>query len=160
MKAHILVCFLAYVLRKTLEGWSKRAGLGSSISTLLEEFARIDSTDVTLPTTDDRDFAPALRRPPRPGPIDPPQPPRPGPPPTPPPTTRNQPNVVPTFPNRALQNKDLSAISALNCGSWVNRGGCWFTFAAFCRSATRSRNSPGNRSYYLGFRVALSSSSK
>ena len=54
VQAHILVCFLAYVLRKTLEGWSKRAGLGSSVSTLLEEFARIDSTDVTLPTTDGR----------------------------------------------------------------------------------------------------------
>ena len=54
MQAHILVCFLAYVLRKTLEGWSKRAGLGSSVTTILEEFARIDSTDVTLPTTDGR----------------------------------------------------------------------------------------------------------
>lgn len=54
VQAHILVCFLAYVLRKTLEGWSKRAGLGSSVPTLLEEFARIDSTDVTLPTTDGR----------------------------------------------------------------------------------------------------------
>jgi transposase len=54
VRAHILVCFLAYVLHKTLEGWSKRAGLGSSVTTLLEEFARIDSTDVTLPTTDGR----------------------------------------------------------------------------------------------------------
>jgi len=54
VQAHILVCFLAYVLRKTLEGWSKRAGLGSSVPTLLEEFARIDSTDVTVPTTDGR----------------------------------------------------------------------------------------------------------
>jgi hypothetical protein len=52
VQAHILVCFLAYVLRKTLEGWSQRAGLGRSISTLLEEFARIQSTDVVLPTTD------------------------------------------------------------------------------------------------------------
>ena len=39
VQAHILVCFLAYVLRKTLEGWSVRAGLGQSIPTLLEEFA-------------------------------------------------------------------------------------------------------------------------
>jgi len=54
VQAHILVCFLAYVLRKTLEGWSKRAGLGSSVTTILEEFARINSTDVTLPTTDGR----------------------------------------------------------------------------------------------------------
>jgi transposase len=54
VQAHILVCFLAYVLRKTLEGWSQRAGLGRSITTLLEEFARIQSTDVVLPTTDGR----------------------------------------------------------------------------------------------------------
>jgi len=54
VQAHILVCFLAYVLHKTLEGWSKRAGLGSSVTTILEEFARINSTDVTLPTTDGR----------------------------------------------------------------------------------------------------------
>jgi transposase len=52
VQAHILVCFLAYVLRKTLEGWSQRAGLGRSVPTLLEEFARIQSTDVVLPTTD------------------------------------------------------------------------------------------------------------
>jgi transposase len=51
VQAHILVCFLAYVLRKTLEGWSQRAGLGRSLPTLLEEFARIQSTDVVLPTT-------------------------------------------------------------------------------------------------------------
>lgn len=50
VQAHILVCFLAYVLRKTLEGWSERAGLGRSVATLLEEFARIQSTDVVLPT--------------------------------------------------------------------------------------------------------------
>jgi transposase len=54
VQAHILVCFLAYVLRKTLEGWSQRAGLGRSLPTLLEEFARIQSTDVVLPTTDGR----------------------------------------------------------------------------------------------------------
>jgi transposase len=54
VRAHILVCFLAYVLRKALEGWSQRAGLGRSVSTLLEEFARIQSTDVVLPTTDGR----------------------------------------------------------------------------------------------------------
>jgi transposase len=50
VQAHILVCFLAYVLRKTLEGWSERAGLGRSVPTLLEELARIQSTDVVLPT--------------------------------------------------------------------------------------------------------------
>jgi transposase len=54
VQAHILVCFLAYVLRKTLEGWSQRAGLGNSPTTLLEELARIQSTDVVAPTTDGR----------------------------------------------------------------------------------------------------------
>jgi len=52
--AHILVCFLAYVLRKTLDGWSRQAGLGSSVTTVLEEMARIQSTDVVLPTQDGR----------------------------------------------------------------------------------------------------------
>ncbi len=54
VRAHILVCFLAYALGKTLEGWTKRAGLGSSIPTVLEEFARIQSTDVVIPTADGR----------------------------------------------------------------------------------------------------------
>jgi transposase len=54
VEAHILVCFLAYVLRKTLEGWSDRAGLGHSPGKLLEEFARIQSTDVVIPTQDGR----------------------------------------------------------------------------------------------------------
>jgi transposase len=54
VQAHILVCFLAYVLRKTLEGWSARAGLGNSPTKMLEEFARIQSTDVVAPTTDGR----------------------------------------------------------------------------------------------------------
>jgi transposase len=54
VQAHILVCFLGYALRKTLEGWSQRAGLGRSIPTLMEEFARIQSTDVVFPTTDGR----------------------------------------------------------------------------------------------------------
>jgi transposase len=54
VQAHILVCFLAYVMRKTLEGWSVRAGLGNSPVTLLEEFARIESNDVVFPTGDGR----------------------------------------------------------------------------------------------------------
>ncbi len=48
--AHILVCFLAYVLWKTLEQWQSRAGLGNSPRTILDEFARIHSTDIVLPT--------------------------------------------------------------------------------------------------------------
>ena len=30
IQAHILVCFLAYALQKTLEGWCHKAGLGRS----------------------------------------------------------------------------------------------------------------------------------
>ena len=48
-KAHILVCFLAYALWKALAGWQKKARLGSSPRTILEEFQRVDSTDVVLP---------------------------------------------------------------------------------------------------------------
>ena len=48
--AHILVCFLAFVLWKTLEMWQQRAGLGNSPRIVLEELARIQSHDVVLPT--------------------------------------------------------------------------------------------------------------
>ena len=51
-EAHILVCFLAYVLWKTLEQWQQRAGLGNSPRTILEELGRIQSTDVVLPLAD------------------------------------------------------------------------------------------------------------
>jgi transposase len=50
VQAHILVCFLAFVLWKTLELWQERAGLGNSPRTLLEELARIHAHDVILPT--------------------------------------------------------------------------------------------------------------
>jgi transposase len=50
MLAHILVCFLAYVLWKTLEQWQSRAGLGNSPRTILQELGAINSTDVILPT--------------------------------------------------------------------------------------------------------------
>ena len=50
VQAHILVCFLAFVLWKTLEMWQSRAGLGNSPRTILEELARIQSHDVALPT--------------------------------------------------------------------------------------------------------------
>ena len=49
VQAHILVCFLAFALWKTLEGWQKRAGLGSSPRTVLEEMRGIQSVDVVLP---------------------------------------------------------------------------------------------------------------
>jgi len=52
VQAHILVCFLAYVLWKTLEQWQQRAGLGNSPRTILEELGRIQSTDVVIPLAD------------------------------------------------------------------------------------------------------------
>ena len=51
VQAHILVCFLAFVLWKSLEMWRQRAGLGNSPRTILEELARIQSHDVVLPTS-------------------------------------------------------------------------------------------------------------
>ncbi|MGH2379183.1 MAG: IS1634 family transposase [Candidatus Limnocylindria bacterium] len=56
VEAHILVCFLAYVLWKTLEQWQRRAGLGQSPRTILEELRRIQSTDIVLPTEDGREL--------------------------------------------------------------------------------------------------------
>ena len=49
VKAHILVCFLAFAMWKTLEGWQSRAGLGNSPRTLLEEIGRVQVVDVVLP---------------------------------------------------------------------------------------------------------------
>src|ERR1700687_3656510 len=50
VQAHILVCFLAFVLWKCLEMWQSRAGLGNSPRIILEELKRIQSQDVVLPT--------------------------------------------------------------------------------------------------------------
>ena len=49
VEAHILVCFLGYVLWKTLQQWQRRAGLGDSPRTVLQEMGRIQSADVVLP---------------------------------------------------------------------------------------------------------------
>jgi formylglycine-generating enzyme required for sulfatase activity len=40
----------------------------------------------------------------------------------------------------------------------VNRGGCWYNSAWRCRSASRGSVKPSYRHYFLGFRLALSSS--
>ncbi len=56
VEAHILVCFLAYVLWRTLAGWQTKAGLGSSPRTILEEFNRIQSVDVILPLESRREL--------------------------------------------------------------------------------------------------------
>ncbi|HWP58751.1 MAG TPA: IS1634 family transposase [Candidatus Acidoferrales bacterium] len=52
IKAHILICFLAYVLWKTLQQWQSRAGLGDSPRTILSELSRIHSADIVLPLAD------------------------------------------------------------------------------------------------------------
>jgi len=48
--AHILVCFLAYVLWKTLGQMCRRAGLGDEPRRVFEELSRIKAVDVVLPT--------------------------------------------------------------------------------------------------------------
>jgi transposase len=49
VKAHILVCFLAYVLWKTLAQWMQRSGLGDAPRMLVDDLAKIKSGDVVLP---------------------------------------------------------------------------------------------------------------
>ena len=48
--AHILVCFLAYVLWKTLAQMCQHAGLGQEPRRVFEELAKIQLVDVVLPT--------------------------------------------------------------------------------------------------------------
>ncbi len=55
IKAHILICFLAYVLWKTLQKWQSQAGLGDSPRTLLTELSRIQSADIVLPLANNHD---------------------------------------------------------------------------------------------------------
>jgi hypothetical protein len=62
VKAHILVCFLAYVLWKTLANWMRGAGLGDAPRTLLYELAKLKSGDVVLPARDPRTSAADLER--------------------------------------------------------------------------------------------------
>ena len=50
VQAHVLVCFLAYVLWKTLSQMCKAAGLGDEPRKVLDEIAAIQSVDVILPT--------------------------------------------------------------------------------------------------------------
>ena len=48
--AHILVCFLAYVLWKFLGQLCQRAGLGDEPRRVLAELAELRTVDVVLPT--------------------------------------------------------------------------------------------------------------
>ncbi len=50
-QAHILVCFLALVMWRTLQQWMDGAGLGTAPRKLLEEMAEVRSLDVVLPTS-------------------------------------------------------------------------------------------------------------
>lgn len=50
VEAHVLVCFLAYVLWKTLGQMCSRCGLGDEPRKVLQEIGRIQSVDVVLPT--------------------------------------------------------------------------------------------------------------
>ena len=49
-QAHILVCFLALVMWRTLQHWMQTCALGTAPRKLLEEMAEIRSLDVVLPT--------------------------------------------------------------------------------------------------------------
>jgi transposase len=50
VRAHILVCFLAYVLWKTLAALCRRAGLGDEPRRVLSELGELRLVDVVLPT--------------------------------------------------------------------------------------------------------------
>jgi transposase len=50
VKAHILVCFLAYVLWKCFGQMCKQAELGDEPRKIIEEFKKLQLTDVVLPT--------------------------------------------------------------------------------------------------------------
>ncbi|MBI4332983.1 MAG: hypothetical protein HY673_17085 [Chloroflexi bacterium] len=50
VKAHILVCFLAYVLWKLIGQMAKRAGLGNEPRKIFDEIAQIKVVDIVMPT--------------------------------------------------------------------------------------------------------------
>jgi transposase len=58
VKAHILVCFLTYVLWKTLGQLCRRAGIGDEPRRVFDELAQIRTVDVVMPTRQ----GPVIRR--------------------------------------------------------------------------------------------------
>ena len=50
VEAHILVCFLAFVLWKMLGQMCKRAGLGNEPRKVFDEIAQVKAVDVAMPT--------------------------------------------------------------------------------------------------------------
>lgn len=63
VEAHVLVCFLAYVLWKTLAQWCKSAGLGDEPRKVLDEIAKVAMVDVVMPTKGGAGPAQARHRP-------------------------------------------------------------------------------------------------
>lgn len=57
VEAHILVCFLALAMWRTLEMWMKGKGLGTCARQLVGEIATIKSMDVVLPVRSDQEQA-------------------------------------------------------------------------------------------------------
>jgi hypothetical protein len=60
VNAHVLVCFLAYALYRTLDGLAKAKGLEMTARKVLVAFATIKSGDIILPLVDGRELL--LRR--------------------------------------------------------------------------------------------------
>jgi transposase len=56
VKAHILVCFLAFVLWKTLEGVCRKSGLGDTPSKIFKELSDIKLVDVVMSSREGRTF--------------------------------------------------------------------------------------------------------
>ena len=61
--AHILVCFLAYILWKTLTQMCQRAGLGNEPRRVFDELSEIRSVDVVLPIFRGNRHSPSLCQP-------------------------------------------------------------------------------------------------
>jgi transposase len=51
-QAHILVCFLALAMWRTLQQWMKGSGLGTAPRKFIEEIREVRSLDVVLPAND------------------------------------------------------------------------------------------------------------
>jgi transposase len=67
VKAHVLVCFLAYAMYRTLDGLAKAKSLGMTARKVLASLATIKSGDIILPLVDGRELR--LRRVSRPDPF-------------------------------------------------------------------------------------------
>ena len=66
VKAHVLVCFLAYAMYRTLDRLAKAKGLEMTARRILDSLAGIKSGDIVLPLVDGRELK--LRRVSRPDP--------------------------------------------------------------------------------------------